>query len=72
MHIFIAKLPRNLMPHIHVEAGVCEKIFRSAYSTVDKRYFTLSFKRNTFDTFRALRRFSQGRFIPLICINVKS
>ena len=50
---FYTKLPRNLMPHIHVEAGVCEKIFRSAYSTVDKRYFTLSFKRNTFDTFRA-------------------
>ena len=40
---FYTKLPRNLMPHIHVEAGVCEKIFRSVYSTVDKRYFTFSF-----------------------------
>ena len=44
---FYTKLPRNLMPHIQGEAGVCEKIFRSVYSTVDKRYFTFSFKRNT-------------------------
>ena len=35
---FYTKLPRNLMPHIHVNAGVCEKIVRSVYFTYDKLF----------------------------------
>ena len=41
---FYTNLPGNLMPHIHVEAGVCEKFFRSVYLTDNKWYFTFSFK----------------------------
>ena len=48
---FYTKLPRNLMPHIHVNAGVCEKIFRSVYLTVDKLYLTFSFESNFLSAF---------------------
>ena len=33
---FYTKLPRNLMPHIHVEAGVYKKIFEMVYLIDDK------------------------------------
>ena len=41
---FYTKLPRNLMPHIHVEAGVYKKSFEIVYLTDDKGFFIFSIK----------------------------
>ena len=48
---FYIKLPRNLMPHIHVNAGFYEKMFRSVYLTDDKLYLTFSFETNILSAF---------------------
>ena len=50
---FYTKLPRNLMPHIHVNAGVCEKIVRSVYFTDDKLFLTFPFETKILSTLTA-------------------
>ena len=52
---FYTKLPRNLMPHIHVNAGVCEKMFGSVYLTDDILYLTFSFETKILSAFLECR-----------------